>query len=683
MIALGQAHRAAVLGAAALAASTVIGGSSLLLSAGLALLVVLAVAWPTFHAPLRGRERRVAVHAATGLALVGCVRLALAADTDAVFLVLMLGIANRALLRAGTRDDLVVLGASGVLLSAGTIVTSGLGFLVVIVLIVPAIVGALWTSTMLAAVERLPELERTEAMRRTLLRALPRGLAALALGGVALTALGFGVSFIFPRYRFSPFLQAGSLGALPGASNDMELRTGGVGDLDDSTVVLRVFPNDGAAPPNLDGLYARMYVLDRFDGRRFSATSEGHFAMLGTIGGRATLRVVGERLARGGVHHPVAALGREAPWGVSGAGVHFEASGGLVVDQGPWRSLEYGAHVDRGLLPMLVAERREEAMSTREREVPDAVDPRVRALGEQLAEGRATDAEKITALLGYFGRGGFRYSTDALAGEADDPIVRFLFEAKEGHCELYAGALAVLARAAGLRARVATGYYGGSWNTLGGFHAFRQQDAHAWVEIFVSGEGWRWYDATPPASRPRPQVSMLARLRDLWDVANAAWFTGVVDYDARRQRGFYEELGRRATRLVRNPGKSAGSMFDKVGEIARAWAEGRAVAGVGPVAVVAGVALVGGAIAGVVLWRRRRPSQLGVRLRGLIGDAGRAHAPLGVLLAERGETPERRAAIAAYEAWRFGGGPLAPARRAIAALERAERERRRRGAASR
>jgi hypothetical protein len=682
MIALGHAHRVSVLGAAALAASTVVGGSSLLLASGFLLLVVLVVAWPSFHAPSRGRGRRVLVHAATGIALVGCVRLALAADADAVFLVLMLGIANRALLRAGTRDDLVVLGASGVLLSAGTIVTSGLTFLVVIVLIVPAIVGALWTSTMLAAAERLPEPERADQTRRTLARALPRGLAALAIGGVALTALGFAVSFIFPRYRFSPFLQAGSLGALPGASNDMELRTGGVGDLDDSTVVLRVFPAEGAAAPNLDGLYARMYVLDRFDGRRFSATNEGHFAMLGAISGRPSLRVVGERIARGGVHHPVAAIGREAPWGVSGSGVHFEASGGLVVDQGPWRSLEYGAHADRGLLPMLVAERREETMAARERELPDAVDPRVRALGERLAEGRATEAEKVAALLGYFGRGGFRYSTDALGGEADDPIVRFLFEAKEGHCELYAGALAVLARAAGLRARVATGYYGGSWNALGGFHAFRQQDAHAWVEVYVSGEGWRWFDATPPDSRPRPQVSMLARLRDLWDVANAAWFTSVVDYDARRQRGFYEDLGRRATQLVRNPGKSAGSVFDKVGEIARAWAEGRAVGGIGPSGVLAALSALGGAAYGVVAWRRRRPAQLGVRLRRLLGDAGRVHAPLGVLLAER-DTPERRAAIAAYEAWRFGGGPIAPARQAIAALERAERPRRRRDAGAR
>ena len=80
---------------------------------------------------------------------------------------------------------------------------------------------------------------------------------------------------------------------------------------------------------------------------------------------------------------------------------------------------------------------------------------------------------------------------------------KFFFETKEGYCEYYAGTFVILARLAGIPARIVTGYYGGEKNNIGGFYSFRQSDAHSWVEVYLKDKGWTRYDPTQiiPLSR--------------------------------------------------------------------------------------------------------------------------------------------------------------------------------------
>ena len=72
---------------------------------------------------------------------------------------------------------------------------------------------------------------------------------------------------------------------------------------------------------------------------------------------------------------------------------------------------------------------------------------------------------------------------------------KFFFESKTGYCEYYAGTFAILARMANIPSRVVTGYYGGTYNELGDFHTYKQQDAHSWVEVYLDGR-WIRYDPT-------------------------------------------------------------------------------------------------------------------------------------------------------------------------------------------
>lgn len=73
----------------------------------------------------------------------------------------------------------------------------------------------------------------------------------------------------------------------------------------------------------------------------------------------------------------------------------------------------------------------------------------------------------------------------------------FLFEEKRGHCEHFATAAALMARAIGVSSRVAYGWAGGQYYPTSRTFVFREREAHAWAEIEVEGYGWVTFEATP------------------------------------------------------------------------------------------------------------------------------------------------------------------------------------------
>lgn len=643
MATIGELHRRSLVGTTGLGTLGVVTGSPVLLAAGALTLGVIAYASRELYVPVRSARRRLLVHGATVLGLLLALLTIRIIKIDAVFIVLMLGVQNRILLRASARDDVLLVAGAVVLVAAATVVTTGLGFLVVFVAIVPTIVLALWTSTMLASAEH-----HAAFHLRMRTRPCPRGAAGLALLALVLTGVGFGASMLLPRYRFSPMLAAGAFATLPGASNSMTLDFGGP-DREDNTVILRVEPEAGRAA-DVEGLYARLYVLPDFDGREWKARDQGQFAARPIEGERLKaspkLRIAQSKLTKDGGSHVLAVLGREGPWAVEGPRIQFDAGGSVIATGASPREFEYISVV--GLpLPLIAGQRHAGVMAVAELALPEGLDPRIAALARSLTEGKTTDAEKISAVVAHFSRG-FRYSLDRVDTKGADPLSHFLFVEKAGHCELYAGALATLLRAAGVRARVAAGYYLGRWNSFGGYLGFRQSDAHAWVEAWVEGQGWRWIDATPEGERRRKDESAWSSLRDGWEALSALWFNGVVDYDAKRQERAYERLGQSLARWWRGertpdpsasptaPGAFSGSLRPLLG----------------------GAALLLGLFFLAWPYRLTR-ARVGMALRRALAADADATLPLGRLLAGySGDKAKARALVAAYEQLRFGRGRI-------------------------
>ncbi|MBB6052422.1 transglutaminase TgpA family protein [Armatimonas rosea] len=96
-----------------------------------------------------------------------------------------------------------------------------------------------------------------------------------------------------------------------------------------------------------------------------------------------------------------------------------------------------------------------------------------------------------------------------------NPAEWFLNESKVGYCDLYATAVTLLCRAAGIPARIVTGFNAGEIDPdhPNAFN-LRERNRHAWCEVFFVGYGWVPFDATaltteatstPVATPPLPK----------------------------------------------------------------------------------------------------------------------------------------------------------------------------------
>ena len=125
------------------------------------------------------------------------------------------------------------------------------------------------------------------------------------------------------------------------------------------------------------------------------------------------------------------------------------------------------------------------------------LDPYVPALVAELTADAQTPYQRVRRILEYLSDrdNGFVYSLSTTPGTSGDDLVDFL-RLKAGYCEQYAGAMAVLVRAAQVPARVALGYTPGQEQSDGS-RLITTDDAHAWVEVYFDGIGWVPFDPTP------------------------------------------------------------------------------------------------------------------------------------------------------------------------------------------
>jgi len=169
------------------------------------------------------------------------------------------------------------------------------------------------------------------------------------------------------------------------------------------------------------------------------------------------------------------------------------------------------------------------------------------------------DLAYAQAIMKHFNTQAFRYTLQPQT-LGHSPIDEFLFDTLEGFCEHYASAFVVLMRAAGIPARVVTGYQGGEMNE--DYMIVRQSNAHAWTEAYIDGL-WRRFDPTAAVAPSRVEgglaaalpnesaVPRMARqapgfLRDMqlrWDAINHHWQRLVIDFDNDSQAGLWERTG--------------------------------------------------------------------------------------------------------------------------------------------
>ncbi|MBE7465092.1 MAG: transglutaminase domain-containing protein [Planctomycetes bacterium] len=145
------------------------------------------------------------------------------------------------------------------------------------------------------------------------------------------------------------------------------------------------------------------------------------------------------------------------------------------------------------LAPPIDTERRSLCLA-----VPEGLDGRLYALARTIFAGKQDTREKIAAVIGHLAaHHKYSLNADRMHG---DPVVTFLLEGKDGHCEYFASAAVLLLRLGRIPARYTMGFY--AHERDGDGMLVRQQDAHAWAEAWVEGTGWVTVEATPGGGLP-------------------------------------------------------------------------------------------------------------------------------------------------------------------------------------
>jgi transglutaminase-like putative cysteine protease len=192
--------------------------------------------------------------------------------------------------------------------------------------------------------------------------------------------------------------------------------------------------------------------------------------------------------------------------------------------------------------------------------LPPESSPRTRALVAEWLADNPTDEQIVERAFDWLASQPFFYTlTPPPLGE--QPVDEFLFDTREGFCEHYASAFAVMLRAAGVPTRIVTGYQGGEINGFTDLHVVRQADAHAWTEVWLGDRGWVRVD---PVTAVLPERVAIGSLRGslgvqrtarfaaagwlrnavfLWDAVQTYWSRAIIGYNAESQRSFLEDLG--------------------------------------------------------------------------------------------------------------------------------------------
>lgn len=129
-------------------------------------------------------------------------------------------------------------------------------------------------------------------------------------------------------------------------------------------------------------------------------------------------------------------------------------------------------------------------------QMPKGFSPRIKALAEQIVQGKVTPYDKTEAITEYL-RQAIKYNGSLpIPPSNEDPLEWFLFELKQGYCNYYASAEVMMLRSIGIPARLAVGYAQGQLDPQTGIYTVRQKDSHAWPEIYFNGLGWIEFEPT-------------------------------------------------------------------------------------------------------------------------------------------------------------------------------------------
>lgn len=468
---------------------------------------------------------------------------------------------------------------------------------------------------------------KAESKEKTFFVKIP--LSRLSLTATALLVLI--VVFAAPLFFALPRVGGAGLGSQRGLSNitgfSDSVNLGEVGSLlqnDQIVMRARIDKTDGR---NSDALKWRGVALDSFDNRRWSKSNKtfresfvklehGYFLIdYPQPNAASTIQMIYLEP----IDTPVLfALSR--PLAVEGSfqsELYKDSEGAITFQRGGSERISYKINSDRSLpaVSRLKSDDEDYAPEAERYLQLPKIDDRISILAAQIAAKQTNRYDKAKAVEDYL-QTEFGYTLEMKA-KGNEPLADFLFNVREGHCEYFATAMAIMLRTQGIATRIVNGFQQGEYNETADVFVVKQKDAHSWVEVYFPGENaWVPFDPTPAAGRFDDSTQaggILGKFNGYLVALETFWIQYFVAYDNQEQRSLMRSV---KNSFVEYQAKTSVWLNEMQYKLSDWWTEVRGDKGLqaSARAVAFAVLYLLAAVAGIILivWLYRKIKRLNV-----------------------------------------------------------------------
>jgi len=449
----------------------------------------------------------------------------------------------------------------------------------------------------------------------------------------AITLLILIIVFAAPLFFALPRVGGAGLGNnqkgfsnVTGFSDSVNL--GEIGSLlqnDQIVMRARIDKTDGK---NLGALHWRGVALDTFDNKRWSKSRKdfresfvklerGFFLIdYPQVNAASTIQTIYLEP----IDTPVLfALSR--PLAVEGnfpSELYKDSEGAITFQRGNSERVSYKVNSDRSLPNATALKSDNEyypSEAKRYLQLPEQFDERIAVLAAQVTEKSKNRYDKAKAIENYL-QTEFGYTLEMKAG-GEEPLADFLFNIREGHCEYFATAMAIMLRTQGIATRIVNGFQQGEYNETADVFVVKQKDAHSWVEVYFPRENaWVPFDPTPAAGRFDDSTAtsgIFGKFNSYLVALETFWIQYFVAYDNQEQKSLMRSV---KNSFVEYQTKTSGWLNEMQYRLSDWWREVRGDKGLqaSARAVAFGIGYLLAAILGIVLiiWLYRKIRRLDV-----------------------------------------------------------------------
>ena len=357
--------------------------------------------------------------------------------------------------------------------------------------------------------------------------------------------------FMLPRVGGAGF--GGNQGGLKTRTGFSDsVRLGGIGDIQQSDEVVMRVKLEG----NTDGqggLYFRGVALDTFDGHSWSKSTTGmkmpivkddhDLIQVDFASGHENLVV--QTIYLEPLDTPVLfALPRAVTIQGNFPVISKDKFGGLYFDE-HYERVSYKVISDRSLPDR--SRLREDIYGYGSEmqnylQLPEKFDKRIFDLAYSVAGKEKNRYDRAAAVEKYL-QNSFGYTLEQKAG-GDDPVSDFLFNVRQGHCEYFATAMAIMLRSQGIATRIVNGFHGGDYNDTADVTVVRERNAHSWVEVYFPKENaWVPFDPTPFIGQTATSSTGISgQFNKYLEALETFWIQNFVAFDNQEQRSLVRSV---------------------------------------------------------------------------------------------------------------------------------------------